>query len=212
MPGGAAAAAVDVSAGGARGIGGFVEVSAKGKAELSGTFRAAGTGGAQGGELLIDPEVAEIGSQAVVGASNVKVTAEKTIHVQDGAVVSLESPQGAPTYALHSGGDIVFGAGAKITDEASPGTTEDHWNVQLVAGATDLTPNGLARGVKSDPNAGGIYLGGGTGSTGQLVPGTGDGRVSLTAGDIVARAAGDLWVGNDGGLENQRGNIDVEVG
>src|SRR5262249_13063759 len=148
-------------------------------------------------------------------ASSVKIAADETIALADGARVSLSNPTGTPTYALHSGGDIVFGAGARITDDGSTGTPVDaanHWNVQLVAGATDLSADGLDLGTRADPSVGGVYLSGGSGAVGALTPGQNDGAVSLTRGDLTVRASGDVWIGNGGGLLDQYGDIDVVAG
>ncbi len=209
-------ALVDASGGTSGGAGGRIEVSAADTARLSGTFRSEGHGGAAGGEVVIDPNDVEIvGTQTVQGASTVKVTANQNITLTDGATVALSNPTGTPTYALHSGGDVVFGSGAKITDAGSTGTPVDetnHWDVQIVAGATDLTESGLDPGTKSDKAAGGVYLSGGTGAVGALQPGTNDGEVSLTRGDLTVRAAGDVVVGSGGGLKDVHGNIDVEAG
>jgi len=212
-------AVVDVSGGAHGGAGGTIEVSAKGKVDLAGSFRLAAQKGSKGGQVLVDPATVDItGNQTIEGADSVKVTADQTITLDPGATVSLSDPTGTPTYALYSGGDIVFDQGAQITDANSTGnpvTAQNHWNVQLVAGATDLSPNGISAqpATQANPNAGGVYLSGASGTTpGQLKPLSSNGLVSLTAGDITLRAAGDVWIGNGGGLVDQTGNIDVQAG
>jgi filamentous hemagglutinin family protein len=221
----ASGAVVDVSGGGNGGSGGTIELSAKGKVDMAGSFLLAAQKGSKGGHILIDPAQVEItGNQTIEGANSVVVTADQNITLDPGAVVSLSNPSGTPTYALYSGGDILFGMGAEITDANSAGnpiTAQNHWNVQLVAGApsSELSPNVLnPQPVSvSDPNAGGIYLSGASGTTpGQLQPlpssQASNGLVSLSAGHITVRAAGDVWIGNGGGLVDQTGNIDVQAG
>ncbi|HTF36167.1 MAG TPA: filamentous hemagglutinin N-terminal domain-containing protein [Myxococcota bacterium] len=209
-------AVVDASGGAQGGAGGSIDVSAKGKVDLSGTFRVAGHHGSKGGRVLVDPDQVDIsGVQTIEGADSVKVTANQAITLDPGATVSLSNPTGMPTYGLYSGGDIVFGANSQITDANSTGnpvTAQNHWNVQLVAGATDLTPTGLNPVTKTDLNSGGVYLSGGVGTTGALQPLSNNGQVSLTAGDLTVRAAGDVWIGSGGGLRDQTGKIDVQAG
>jgi filamentous hemagglutinin family protein len=209
-------ALVDASGGAGGGAGGRIEVSAANTVTLSGAFHVDGKQGARGGQVVVDPNNVEIiGTQTVQGANDVKISANQTITLQNNAVVSLSNPTGTPTYALHSGGDIVFGAGSKITDAGSTGTPVDasnHWNVQLVAGATDLSATGLGLGTSPSASAGGVYLAGGSGTVGSLSPGNNDGEVSLSAGKVTVRAAGDVWIGSGGGLKSQRGNVDVEAG
>jgi filamentous hemagglutinin family protein len=220
-------AVVDASGGAQGGAGGSIDVSAKGKVALSGTFRVAGHHGSKGGRILVDPAQVEIsGTQTIDGGSgSVSVEASQTIALDPGATVSLVNPMGTPTYGLYSGGDIVFGEGSQITDASSPGTQQNHWNVQLIAGAVDQDVNltgsqvvaspTLAKDTKLNsqgPTSGGIYLSGGSGTTGALQPLSNNGLVSLSAGDLTALAAGDIWIGNGGGLQDQTGNIDVEAG
>lgn|GEM_PF-3946295 len=218
-------AVVDVSGGAHGGNGGTIEVSAKGKVDMAGSFRLVAQRGSKGGQILIDPAQVEItGDQTIEGANSVVVTADQNITLDPGAEVSLSNPSGTPTYALYSGGDIVFGMGSEITDANSTGnpvSAQNHWNVQLVAGApsSELSPNVLiAQPVTvADPNAGGVYLSGASGTTpGQLRPlpslQASNGLVSLSAGNITVRAAGDVWIGNGGGLVDQTGNIDVQAG
>jgi filamentous hemagglutinin family protein len=225
-------AVLDASGGAQGGAGGSIDVSAKGTVGLSGTFRVAGRHGSKGGHVLVDPDQVEIsGTQTFDGGNgSVSVEANQNITLDPGATVSLVDPVGTPTYGLYSGGDIVFGAGSQITDANAPGTAQNHWNVQLIAGAApqDVSLSGnqvvtnptLQNDTLHDPTAGGIYLSGAKGTTpGSLqplppVPGTSTstGLVSLTAGDLTVLAAGDVWVGKGGGLKDQTGKIDVEAG
>jgi filamentous hemagglutinin family protein len=223
-------AVVDASGGAQGGRGGSIDVSAKGKVGLSGTFRVAASHGSKGGHVLVDPDQVEItGTQTIDGGNgSVSVEANQNITLDPGATVSLVDAVGTPTYGLYSGGDIVFGAGSQITDSSSPGTAQNHWNVQLIAGATpqDVSLSGnqvvtnptLQGDTQHNPTAGGIYLSGATGTTpGSLQPqppvtGTPTGLVSLTAGDLTVLAAGDVWLGNGGGLKDKTGKIDVEAG
>jgi len=218
------AAVLDASGGAQGGAGGSIEVSAKHKVSLSGTFRVAGSHGARGGKVLVDPaQVEMVGTQTIDGGSgSVSVEASQTISLADGATVSLVNPKDNPTYALYSGGDIVFETGSQITDASSPGTAQNHWNVQLVAGASaqdvnlsnsQISPNlHWATDTTTNPGSGGIYLSGGFGTTGALTHLSKNGLVSLAAGSLTALAAGDIWIGTGGGLKDQTGNIDVEAG
>ena len=223
-------AVVDASGGAQGGAGGSIDVSAKGKVNLSGTFRVAGSHGSAGGHVLVDPAQVEIsGTQTIDGGSgSVSVEASQNITLDNGATVSLVDPAGTPTYGLYSGGDIVFGAGSQITDASSAGTSQNHWNVQLIAGAVDQDVNLTGSQVVLNPTlkgdtkpnppgttAGGVYLSGGSGTTGALhlpLSMPNNGLVSLSAGDLTVLAAGDVWIGSGGGLKDQTGNIDVEAG
>ncbi|HKE09932.1 MAG TPA: filamentous hemagglutinin N-terminal domain-containing protein, partial [Myxococcota bacterium] len=223
-------AVLDATGGAQGGAGGSIDVSAKGKVGLSGTFRVAGSHGSKGGHVLVDPDQVEIsGTQTFDGGNgSVSVEANQNITLDPGATVSLVDPVGTPTYGLYSGGDIVFGSGSQITDGSAPGTAQNHWNVQMIAGAAPqdvnlsanqvVTNPTLQNDTQQNPAAGGVYLSGATGTTpGSLQPlppvtGTSTGLVSLTAGDLTVLAAGDVWVGNGGGLKNQTGKIDVEAG
>lgn len=160
-----------------------------------------------GGELVI------AGSQRIGGRGVVKASAADSIRVADGAQVALEADSGDSTFALHAGRDIVFGAGARIAEtETGAAAGSARFDAQLVAGATDLTATGLGRGTQADRTAGGVYLAGGTGAPGALQPGANDGEVALVNGDLTVRAAGDVWVGNGGGLVNRTGDVDVVAG
>jgi len=219
----AAGSITDVSGGAEGGAGGSIEVSGERAVALSGTMRADGHGGASGGAVVIDPaELLITGTQTFQGASTVSLTATNTISLQDNATISLQNPSGKPTFDLRSGSDIVFGTNASITEGAG-GSASSHWNVQLIAGAQDLTdPTSLALNPTS---LGGIFLSGAkqqtTGPTtgrvirtsaGEATPLTKNGLVQLVFSDLVARAATDVWVGNGGGLIDQVGSIDVQAG
>ena len=194
-------ALIDVSAGGSRGDGGSLEVSAKSELSLSGTFRAAGEGGGAGGAVVIDPLVSKIGS-ASFSAGSVTLHSTDSIQIDPGARIRLEAGAGARTFAVRAKNDVTFGDGSSISDEtdATPAADRerDHWNVELVAGAVN-------------PSAAGDLA---TSGNGSLTVGsdTGGGRVSLRTGTITARAAGDVVIGSDGGLVAERGDIDVEAG
>jgi len=159
-----------------------------------------------GGDLRIE------GAQRIAGRGVVKATAADSLEVADGAQVALEAGEGGDsTLALHAGRDVVFGAGARIA-EGEPAAGAGRFHAQVVAGATDRTASGLGRGTQADPTAGGVYLAGGSGTPGARTPGANDGEVALRGGDLTVRAAGDVWVGNGGGLVNRTGDVDVVAG
>ncbi|MFO0690570.1 MAG: filamentous hemagglutinin N-terminal domain-containing protein [Myxococcota bacterium] len=170
------------------------------------------TGAAAGVATLGSGGSASIaGSQTIAGRGVVKLSANESISLEDGARVGLDAQGGDATLALHAGQDVLFGTGAQIVESAASPATGG-FDVQLVAGATDLSVEGLGRGTSASPTAGGVYLSGATGAPGARTPAGGDGEVSLQRGDLTVRSAGDVWIGNGGGLVNRRGQIDVEVG
>jgi len=194
-------AVIDVSARGARGDGGSLEVSAQSELSLSGTFRAAGSGGGRGGAVVIDPLVSKIGS-ASFSAGSVTLHSTDSIQIDPGARIRLEAGAGSRTFAVRAKNDVRFGDGSSISDEtdATPAADRerDHWNVELVAGAV----NPSVAGDLSTSGSGSLTVGSDAGG----------GRVSLRTGTITARAAGDVVIGSDGGLSAERGDIDVEAG
>lgn len=203
-----------VEANAVREVGGRIELYADsslrlesgGEIRLGASEGSTGSGVAtlgSGGELSIE------GNQTISGQGLVKASAAESISIADGAQVRLESEGNDSTFALHAGRDIVFGRGSRIAESE---TGAGRFDAQLVAGATDLTPEGLGRGTQPDRTAGGVYLSGGTGEPGARQPGTNDGAVELRSGDLTVRAAGDVWVGNGGGLVNRTGDVDVVAG
>lgn len=157
---------------------------------------------------------------AFLGAKRVTLEATERITVTDFTQINLADPAVAgdgssdeQTLALRSGGDVVFGQGARIVDDpdsvgANPSKT---WNVEIVAGADLASSDPLALRAGSD---GGLYLSGARydaagNRTGVESHG---GEVALRGGSLTVRAAGDVVVGNEGGLETTTGDIDVDAG
>jgi len=214
-----AGATIDVSGGAASGDAGRGELSAKGTLALAGTLRADAHGGGRRGSIAIDPSVLTIdGSTSFVGAGEVVAEATDRIEIAPNTTVSLANDAQAgdrtaarQTLTLRSGRHISFGLGAKIEDDGSGAGGEKVWDVNLVAGADLASQDHLATRAGSD---GSLYLSGGVfnpdGSLRTL--GINNGEVSLARGDLTVRAAGDVVVGNGGGLRDQRGEIDVVAG
>ena len=161
-------------------------------------------------ELYATQDLTLESGAAFAGASEVDVTAGNHIEVASNTTVALEGGGDATrsSLTLRSGRHVSFGSGAKIEE----GTADAHvWDVNLVAGADLASPDRLATRVGSD---GSVVLSGGTFDDGGALKalGTNDGEVALTDGDLTVRAAGDVVVGNGGGLRNRRGKIDVATG
>ena len=209
---------VDVSGGKTGGDGGFAEISAQAQVTLGGTVKASAAAGSTAGRVLVDPDQLTItNGTSFAGAGRVELDANKLIQVTDGTTVNLASPSAGDGTAdrqsltLRSGGDISFGSGAQIVDDGSGAGGQKVWDVQLVAGADLASADPLALNAASD---GGVYLSGATYDanlqrTGRL---SNDGTVALTHGDLTVRAAGDVWVGTGGGLQDVQGNVDVQAG
>ncbi len=214
----AAGSVIDVSGGSTGGDGGSAEISAKGQVTLGGTVEAGAAAGSKAGQVRVDPDQLTLtNGTSFAGAGRVELDANELIQVADGTTVNLASPSAGDGTAdrqsltLRSGGDISFGSGSRIEDDGTGAGGQKIWNVQLVAGADLSSSDPLALKAGSD---GGVYLSGATYDaslqrTGRL---SNDGTVSLTNGDLTVRAAGDVWVGTGGGLQDVRGNVDVQAG
>jgi len=212
-------ALLDVSGGAAGGDGGAAELSAKGNLSLSGTLRAGAKAGSKRGSISIDPTILTVPPSDVnlQGAGAIVVEASQRIEVSTGAKINLADNTQAgddsadrQSLTLRSGGDISFGRDSSIVDDGTGAGGQKIWDVNLVAGADLASPNLLAvAGSK-----GSIYLSGatfdGTGAVTSL--GSNNGEVALTRGNLTVRAAGDLVIGNGGGLKDETGQIDIAIG
>lgn len=214
-------AVVDVSGGAQGGDAGKAEFSSKNELTLKGgTFRAGAKAGSKRGSILIDPTILTIdGDTSFSGAGDVVAEADERIVISNDSVIALandaqhgDGTASRQSLTLRSGRHITFGSGSKITDDGTGAGGEKVWDVNLVAGADLASANKLATKADSD---GGVYLSGAnfSSSTGAVTSlRSNDGEVALTKGNLTVRAAGDLAIGNGGGLKNKTGAIDVAVG
>lgn len=113
-------AVIDASAG-ASGDGGFIELSARGAAELAGgEFRAAAAGGRRG-TVLVDPETVTVSADFYSGGANHLVQADRSITVNAGVTLSTRN--------------VIGGAAA---NQETAGSAGDSGNLALQAPSISL--------------------------------------------------------------------------
>ena len=171
---------ISVTGGALGGNGGSVEISAENLGDIHSQVDGSAQAGFSGGKMLIDPADLTLNSSSLnpfTGMASILFQASGNITLAASTVWNLSSATGVGTgqLTLEAGGDITFGANAKITDAKS-------WSVTLDAGY-DFVNNVVQSGI------GNIYLNGGSGLTGNGSIQTGLGNINLSAGQNILIAS-----------------------
>jgi len=231
---------ISVSGGASGGNGGSVEVSAPNILSLNSSMNAGAQPGWRGGSFLLDPINLILGTtdgvlpdgngtvdESASGNDTVYLNVTTAFQNKNFSQILLEasgdisladnlqwdlststgtfdangnfiSPNSSGLLTLLAGGNIIFGNNSKITDF-------NNWSVTLDAGY-NFGNNIINSGV------GNIYLNGGAGGTGNGAIQTGQGAISLTAGNSILVGSGYIRTSGGGSITATALAGDISVG